>query len=384
MKITHICLTGPVTDGWNYQDNLLPKYQQKAGNDVTIITSKWIWGTDGKLIRDNRNSYINENGVKVIRLEIKGKDNFSRKFKKFKELYETIAETEPDIVFVHNVAFRDTVVIEKYLKSHPSVIAFADNHADKSNSATNWLSENILHKIIWRYYARKLIPYVRKFYGVLPVRVDFLTEMYGISKEKCELLVLGADDELVEKSKQTDVISKVREKYGISSDDFLIMTGGKIDPWKTQTILLMEAVKKINRPNVKLIVFGSVTDDLKDRVNSLVGDRIQYIGWVKTEDSYPLYASADLVVFPGRHSVMWEQVAALGIPMIVKDWPGTHHVDLGGNVEFLDKDDAMLIKSKILEILDSKEKYNSMKAVAVEKGMKTFSYREIAKRSISI
>jgi glycosyltransferase involved in cell wall biosynthesis len=384
MKITHICLTGPVTDGWNYQDNLLPKYQQKAGNDVTIITSKWIWGTDGKLIRDNRNSYINENGVKVIRLEIKGKDNFLRKFKKFKKLYETIAETEPDIVFVHNVAFRDTVVIEKYLKSHPSVIAFADNHADKSNSATNWLSENILHKIIWRYYARKLIPYVRKFYGVLPVRVDFLTEMYGISKEKCELLVLGADDELVEKSKQTDVISKVREKYGISSDDFLIMTGGKIDPWKTQTILLMEAVKKINRPNVKLIVFGSVTDDLKDRVNSLVGDRIQYIGWVKTEDSYPLYASADLVVFPGRHSVMWEQVAALGIPMIVKDWPGTHHVDLGGNVEFLDKDDAMLIKSKILEILDSKEKYNSMKAVAVEKGMKTFSYREIAKRSISI
>ena len=103
---------------------------------------------------------------------------------------------------------------------------------------------------------------------------------------------------------------------------------------------------------------------------------------MKTEDSYPLYASADLVVFPGRHSVMWEQVAALGIPMIVKDWPGTHHVDLGGNVEFLDKDDAMLIKSKILEILDSKEKYNSMKAVAVEKGMKTFSYREIAKRSI--
>ena len=31
MKVTHICLAGPVTDGWNYQDNLLTKYQEKLG-----------------------------------------------------------------------------------------------------------------------------------------------------------------------------------------------------------------------------------------------------------------------------------------------------------------------------------------------------------------
>ena len=32
MKVVHICLGGPVTDGWNYQDNLLTKYMKKNGH----------------------------------------------------------------------------------------------------------------------------------------------------------------------------------------------------------------------------------------------------------------------------------------------------------------------------------------------------------------
>lgn len=197
MKIVHICLCGVVTDGFSYQDNLLTKYHRKMGHDVTIVTSKWIWGSNGSLIRDERNDYVNEDDVRVIRLEMYGKDQFNKKFKKYVNLYNTIDSLNPDILFVHGVAFLDTTVIAKYLKLHPKTVVYADNHADWSNSATNWLSEKILHKIVWRYFSRKLIPFVKKFYGVLPIRVDFLIEMYGIPKEKCELLVLGADDELV-------------------------------------------------------------------------------------------------------------------------------------------------------------------------------------------
>ena len=154
-----------------------------------------------------------------------------------------------------------------------------------------------------------------------------------------ELFVMGADDELVEKAAQAEVRDRIRKKYNILDDDFLVMTGGKIDAYKTQTILLLQAIRNIDNDKVKLVVFGSVSDELKDEVNSLVdGVKIQYIGWINTKDSYDLFASADLVVFPGRHSVYWEQVAGQGIPMIVKDWNGTHHIDLGGNVEFIKED----------------------------------------------
>ena len=383
MKITHLCLCGPVTDGWNYQDNLLPKYHKRNGHEVTIITSKWVWGTDGVLHRDDRDQYVNENDVRMIRLEMYGKDNFSKKMKRFKNLYKAIEKTEPDILFIHGVSFKDTTVIVSYLKSNPNVIAFADNHADFSNSATNWLSKNVLHRIIWRYYARKLIPCVKKFYGVLPIRVDFLSKMYGIPKNMCELLVLGADDDMVERALKPEIKLKIRKKYNIDENDFLIITAGKIDVWKTQTLLLMEAVQRINLSNVKLLIFGSVTDELKDQVDKLAdGKKVKYIGWIKTEDSYEHFAAADLVVFPGRHSVMWEQVTALGIPMIVKDWPGTHHIDLGGNVAFLTNDSVDEIYSILMDLLVNRSKYISMQKVALSEGRNRFSYNEISKRSI--
>jgi len=103
---------------------------------------------------------------------------------------------------------------------------------------------------------------------------------------------------------------------------------------------------------------------------------------VQARDSYPLFASADLVCFPGRHSVFWEQVAGQGIPMIVKDWPGTHHVDLGGNVIFLKEDDLKELEKRIRKVAFDCDLFTRMKKVAKEKGMKAFSYKDIAKRCI--
>ena len=69
--------------------------------------------------------------------------------------------------------------------------------------------------------------------------------------------------------------------------------------------------------------------------------------------------------------------------MLVKDWPGTHHVDLGGNVAFLKNDCVEEIQEKIEELLDNPDEYKKMKKVAMEKGMKVFSYRNIAERALS-
>ena len=110
---------------------------------------------------------------------------------------------------------------------------------------------------------------------------------------------------------------------------------------------------------------------------------LQYIGWVESKDSYAYFAAADLVVFPGRHSVFWEQVAAQGIPMLVKSWDGTHHVDLGGNVRFLYEDSVAEIQGELERLLEDPERLAQMKRVAVEKGMRTFSYNDISQRAIA-
>ena len=87
-------------------------------------------------------------------------------------------------------------------------------------------------------------------------------------------------------------------------------------------------------------------------------------------------------MFPGRHSVMWEQVTGQGKPMIVKDWPGTHHIDLGGNVEFLTKDSVVEIQDKLEMFLSDPVKASEMTKIAERKGMQYFSYADISKRAI--
>lgn len=381
MNITHICLTGPYTDGWNYQDNMLTKYHAKMGLKVTVLAPDWSYDENGQLKKTESGEYIDCYGVKIVRLSI---NDVYRKFKRYQNIGGKLEASKPDIIFIHGCQFLDMDVVVKYLKKHPKIKVYVDNHADFSNSGTHFLSKYILHKGFWKHSAQIINPYTTKFYGVLPARVDWLVDMYGLPKEKCELLVMGADDEKVVDAFDGGWREKIRNKYGIMEDDFLIMTGGKIDAWKTQTLLLMEAAKRIDNPKVKLIVFGSVTPELKDKVSDLAdGKKVQYIGWVKSEDSYHYWAACDLAIFPGRHSVFWEQVAGMGIPMVCKYWDGTTHVDVGGNIVFLKEDRVDEIENVLRDLLaDSLKKYKAMKIVAEGQGKNIFSYMEISKRAL--
>lgn len=385
MKITHLCLCGPFTDNFSYQENLLTKYHRKLGFEVSVITSQYIYNKNGQLNIDDRSVYRNEYGIKVIRLRTLFNTSTNFKFKRYKGLYKSLNYEKPDIIFIHGLQFLDIKKVVLYLKRNPDVKVFVDNHADFSNSATNWLSKNILHKLLWRKMAHLINPYTERFYGVLPARVDFLNKIYKLPSDKIELLLMGADDEKVKEAKNKDIRKNIRKKHKIKDDDFLIVTGGKIDNAKRQTLLLMKAIKQIKNENIKLIVFGSIIKELENEVKSLAdGKKIQYIGWMQPEDCYKIFAAADLGVFPGRHSVLWEQAVGTGLPCIFKYWHGTTHVDLGGNCEFIYNDSIEEIITKINKIVNNRNLYNKMRSVAESRGMSRFSYYEIAKLSIGI
>jgi len=382
LKITHVALCGPVTDNMAYQDNLLPKYHKKLGLDVSMITSKYVWDK-GSIGIDYRDFYINEYGIKTIRLDNKFNSNINSKFKKYHNLYEILNNEKPDILFVHGVQFLDIKTIVKYIKVNPQVKLYVDNHADFSNSATNWVSKNILHKNIWKKMAKMIEPYTTKFYGVLPARVDFLENIYNLPKEKVDLLVMGADDEKVKEAATQESKTKVREHLNIKKDDFMIVTGGKIDKAKRQVLNLMKVVAELKDSKVKLIVYGSVIPEMKEQVNYLAeNESIEYIGWINNDQSYQLFSAADLVVFPGRHSVYWEQVVAMGTPMVVKYWNGTTHIDIGGNCEFLYEDTEEELSTVLKKIIYNPKNYDEMLQNAQKNKRTDFLYSRIAEKSI--
>jgi hypothetical protein len=104
---------------------------------------------------------------------------------------------------------------------------------------------------------------------------------------------------------------------------------------------------------------------------------------IPADKAYDYFLISDLGFFPGTHSVLWEQACACGLPCVFKDWEGMHHVDMGGNCEFLLEDSADVIRNIIFNIYSDKGKIQKMK-FAAESCKKEFFYSEIAKRALEI
>ena len=386
MKIASICLTGPFTEGYAYQDNLINKYFAIMGHDCTIIANDKIY-KKGNIEKVDTGEKIIDNNIKLIRL--RNKDNmpekFVEKFRMYEGLYESLETIKPDLIFVHGLQFLDIKHIVRYKKKYKNVKIVVDNHADFSNSATNFLSKNILHKVIWKRCAKLIEPYTNKFYGVLPARVNFLHDIYGIESNKIELLVMGADTNEIKFNQQEKIRKDICDRYNLNYDDFILITGGKIDKSKKEVLNLMKSIKKYDINNIKLLVFGSVDSQLEGEFNSLVdNDKIKYIGWLNSNDVYDYFLASNLGVFPGRHSVLWEQAVGSGLPCVFKRWDGTEHIDLDGNCKFLQDGTEEEILEVIQSIVYNQDIYKKMKDISVSKGINYFSYEKISIRSIDI
>lgn len=378
MKIVNLALGNTYNEGWGYQENLLTKWQKLNGHDVTVITSRMVnnKNDDGYHLTDPC-EYTNDLRIKVIRLDYPFNIWPIRTLRIFKNLYKTIEKENPDFIFIHNGQFLDSLKVCKYLKNHPNCKASCDNHADETNSAKSFFPK-VLHYTIWKYCMNRLNKYVHKFYGVLPIRCDFLKKYYNLPDNKVDLLVMGVDDELIEKAGVDSI--QFKKDHNLSSDTLNIITGGKIDHYKTETLNLMEAVK--DQKDIRLFIFGSIGDEIKDRFNELLSDNMTYLGWLTQEESYAALKSCDVAIFPGRHSVIWEQCVGLGIPLIVRSWPGTNHVDIGGNSIFLKEGSTQELKHEIDKLKD-RSYLNNLKEKSLSNNKEQFSYKHIANKSIS-
>lgn len=383
MKIVHVCLAQPYyNDYWGYQENIIPKYQKKDGHDVTVITSVLRYDVKGSngFREVNPGSYVLTDGVKVVRIPYK-RSPLNKRLRMYVGLYEKLCAEKPEIIFVHGCQFLDIRHIVRYVKVNRNVRVYVDNHADFVNSARNFVSRNVLHRWLWRYCAKSIEPFTCKFYGVLPARVDFLKQVYNISECKVDLLVMGADTEKINLDKWHNTRTTIRQKLTLDEDDFVIITGGKIDE-KKKIHCLMDAVNRLGDDKVKLIVFGLPNNEMKRVVESLTSSATRYVGWLSADEVYDYFLASDLAVFPGTHSVLWEQAVGTGLPAIFKKWDGMTHVDVGGNCMFVEEGIVEELLLVIESVVRDKNHYNKMKHVAVTKGIPYFSYANIARVAI--
>lgn len=385
MRIVHVCLTGPFNDGWTYQENMLARHHQLAGHEVMVLATPYATDVDTGMFRWHRvGSYVDPDGVRVVRVPpvLGWAPRPWSRLNTYRGVQHILSDFSPDIVFVHGCQCIDVLTVAKYCRAHSSVRVYVDNHADWFNSATNWASRRILHGLLWRRCAQAIEPYTTRFWGVTEGRCRFLTEMYGIPTAKVGLLPLGAEADALTDTERFLARAEVRARLDISPEDFLIVTGGKID--KNKNIhLLMRAVAELELPNTKLLIFGSVLEDVRDEFSSLVKSfSTHYVGWADSTGMMQYLNAADLAVFPGSQSALWNQVVLSGVPALFRRWEGGTSVDIGGNCLFLERGDAEELADTLRKVIADDSLYRTMRTAALGDARLRFSYARIASLSI--
>lgn len=381
MKIVHVCLCGSFGEEYAYQDNLLPKYHRRLGHEVTIIAPTYgtINPTNGHLKEEPFGTKFLAEGVKLIRLRPVLPQAINKRLHLFRGLYKELESENPELIFVHGLDSLSYLAVNHYWNKHKDVCVVFDNHSDFNNSYHSKLSWLWLKFVNNPLVTRPSLKYCQVYYGVTPARCSFLKEAFDIPQERIKLLPFGADDDSLRNDLRDKHRVEVRQTFGISSDDFLIVTGGKIDKRKNIHILA-DAISRLKNPKIKLLVFGEVSSDLKSFFDNLDSSNILCIGWIPSDAVYQYFHAADLVFFPGLHSVMWEQAVASRIPCVFTKIEGFEHVNYNGNAILLDTISVDSIQQVVVELFHDSHKYQEMKVSADSEESERFVYSKIAKQ----
>ena len=381
MTIVNITPAAPYNDYWGYQDNLLPKYQKKLGHDVTVITTN-LMHQDGGIAEIAPNDYRLNDGERIIRLKYKQYPVavLTKLFSKL-EIYELLKSIRPDFIFYHGLISNTIFDVIRYIrKDNPQCVLVQDNHFDYNIGSHSTGLKKLLGRGYFRFINRRANPYVSKVYGVTPWRKQYAEDYFRIPPEKTDVLIMGADDEKIDFANREQIRSDIRNQFGFTEDDFVIVTGGKIDRNK-KTTLLMEACR--NTDHVKLLIFGNVKEDVKQEFDEILSEseNITYIGWIDADQVYNYFFASDLLFFPGQHSVLWEQACACKVPCVFEKWEGMEHVNNGGNSDFVSPVTVESLREKIRE-LKYTDKYVKMKQIAESDKTDIYLYSRIAEKSL--
>lgn len=378
--IVNLSPASPYNNGWGYQENLLPKYQVRLGFKVFLIVSDLEHSNNG-LTKYSGPAFYDQDGVQVIRVAQREViNNRITRALSYVPVLSLLESIKPDMVFFHGLTSFTIKDVVKYKKRHPDVILVQDNHLDYEIGYKKTGVKSFLAKILYRPLVKRSIRYVDKVYGVTPSRREYAVDFFKVPREKTDVLVMGADDDQIDFSKRTAIRSEIRKKYGIAESSFLIVSGGKLELNKGINDLI-GVVKQIK--NTKLLLFGSIPEE-NDELKLFIDDKkIVYVGWIPANKVYDYFFAADLVVFPGRHSVLWEQACASKTPCVFADWEGMHHVDCGGNCLFFDRSHKSSLADCLTSLIGS-EKYAKVKAASEGRATDKFMYSEIAKKSVEL
>ena len=159
----------------------------------------------------------------------------------------------------------------------------------------------------------------------------------GVDKNKIEVIYNGIDPEDFNTEKQ---YSEVRQKYGLTRDEKLILYSGRIDPVKGLDYLCA-AIKQLieDMPSCRLVIAGNGSYESIIPKTGRFSANVSYLGFIPFEDLAALYHIADIGVIPSLE----EQCSYVALEMLHSGLPVVAS-NVGGLKEiFIHNENALLV-----------------------------------------
>jgi len=232
------------------------------------------------------------------------------------------------------------------------------------------------------------------------VAVSFSTKReavkyHGINPSKFSAIYYCLPDKSINKDKNKEIRKKLRRKYNLSEDDFIVLAVAKLVKRKGVADLV-EAISLINNLKVKLIVvgYGPERENLEELVKKLkIENRVFFTGLVEKVD--PFYASADVSVLPSFFIRKEGDIEGLGIVLLEAQQYGLPVIgtNSGGIPEAIDEGrsgfvvperNPEAIKEKILLLANDKKLYLEMSKRAPQFVQEKFDWTKSIKKYLAL
>ena len=360
MKIVHITLH--YLDGWGYQDNLLPLYQQRAGHRVTVLADNGHFPQSMPLqerqaIVDKGDDYMDGTvHVRKFGTALTSRDSALL----CSGLGRLLQEEAPDLIFHHGLHLPTLLVACRHARRNPRCVLMVDSHADPINASKNRFWRALYGRFLLRMLVHTAGREVDRFYGVTPLRCAYLMSEYSVPADKVRLLPLAGDD----RGLSVDAVS-ARRSFGIPEDAFLIVSGGRMGPDKG-TDRLVQAWQRLRPacPGLELLLFGTFEEAVS------LPEGVRSIGWCDREKTLSILSMADVAVWPLLHTTLVEDAIVCGTPIIVKDSGNVSHYKEEGFGLFLETATVDEIASALKRMAGEAPAFRAR----VEAGRKRYTY----------
>ena len=320
MKIVHVM--NWYIPGMGYQENFLPREQERLGHEVIIITSDRIPNYSGfkqhvGKFFSNRiigGGIYSDNNIKIYRLNC-----YEYRVLILRRLKEKLRELNPDIVHAHGPFLLSTMQATLYGRELNYTLLIDDHSHETIFYPASYPVKafNYFSRMFYRYYLDR----ISYFLPINDSSQRIIQLELGIPLSKIEVLPLGADTRTFKKL--DSIREQERFRLGIDNNELLLISAGKFDMYKDIHILL-KAFKGISviLPNIKLLLVGNGPIDymqkLKDYTDKVgIGRKVLFKDFVKNTELPKYYNASDIGIWPGNPSITVIEAIATGLPVIV-------------------------------------------------------------------